>query len=109
MQMPDAIIELKLQPTIRGMTKALKELSDTLGDQVQQLQAAVHLATIATKEACRSYEAALATQNKNTERIVSLVSSTEKSFRRLSDSLVATLARQSQCHRRHEFHLKPAD
>src|SRR5215831_9554835 len=33
-QMPDAIIEVKLQPTIKSMTKALKELSDGLGSKV---------------------------------------------------------------------------
>jgi hypothetical protein len=95
-QMPDAIIEIKLQPTIRSMTKALKDLSDGLGSQVDKLQTAINTLTTATQNGVRSSEATLVTQNRNSEQIIALLSSTQEAFRRLSDGLVAKEGQREQ-------------
>jgi hypothetical protein len=88
-QMPDAIIEVKLQPTIRSMTKALKELSEGLGSQVDKLQTAINELTTATQDARSSFEAVLAAQNRTSEQIAALLTSTRDEFRQLGDSLIA--------------------
>jgi chromosome segregation ATPase len=88
-QMPDAIIEVKLQPTIRSMTKALKDLSDGLGSQVDNLQTAINELTTATQDARSGSEAVLAAQNHTSEQIAALLSSIQKTFQQTLDSLVA--------------------
>jgi len=88
-QMPDAIIEVKLQPTIKSMTKALKDLTDGLGSQVDKLQTAVNALTTETQNSRRGSESAVAVLNHNSEQIIALLTSTRDEFRHLAESLIA--------------------
>jgi len=108
-QMPDAIIEVKLQPTIKSMTKALKELSDGLGSKVDELQVAINALTTATQNVGRDSETALAVQNHNSERIIALLTSTRDEFRQLANSLVAQQAQRGRDSEMPEHNERAAD
>jgi hypothetical protein len=87
MKTPDGIIEIKLQPTIRGLTKALKDLSERLGNQVEQLQSAVSESTAASQESSNNSKETLDRQNRNLEQIVSLLSAAQVTNQSLIDQL----------------------
>jgi hypothetical protein len=82
-QTPEGIIEIKLQPTIRSLTKALKDLSEGLGTQVEQLQSAVNAATVATQEASSSAKVASNHNNQNLERVIAALADTQKAIQQL--------------------------
>jgi hypothetical protein len=92
MQTPEAIIEIKLQPSIRGITSALRELSERQGAQIDQLRSAIDTLTAIGKEMNR----AQSTQNQALERIIKLLSSNEELFRRLREDMSATADRQRE-------------
>jgi hypothetical protein len=87
MQMPNGIIEVKLAPTVRVITKALRDFSEQFGAQVDGLQSAVIAATAATQEAKEDAEAASSVQNRHLERIAALLSLSEASLRQMSNRL----------------------
>jgi hypothetical protein len=87
MQMPDGIIEIKLQPAIRGVTKALTDLSERLGAQVNQLQSAVSTIVTTIEKATTSSKSVSEAQNQHLERIATLLSFNEKALRQLYDQL----------------------
>lgn len=87
MQMPNGIIEVKMQPTVRLIVGALKEFSASFGAQVEELQLAVMSATAATQEAKDSAEASADVQNRHLERIAALLALSEGSLRQLSNRL----------------------
>jgi hypothetical protein len=92
-QMPEGIIEIKLQPAMKSLNKALQELSDRLGTQVDQLQSAVSASTAATEASSGSSKAAADEQNRNLERIIALLSSHEAVLQRVLDQIAASHAR----------------
>ena len=93
MKMPDGIIEIKLQPTIRGMTKALKDLSERLGTQVDHLQAAVSASATSTQEASAKSQAASDQLYQTMERFMTLLASRQASMQLSFDRLLAALQR----------------
>jgi hypothetical protein len=86
-QTPEGIIEIKLQPTIRSLTKALKDLSERLGAQIDQLQTVIAAATVASREATNDSKLASAEHNRNLERIVSSLSLNDQTLKRLLDRI----------------------
>jgi hypothetical protein len=84
MQMPNGIIEVKLAPTVRFITRSLADFSEQFGRQVDELQASVLAATVATQESKDSAEAASDVQNRHLERIAALLALSEGSLRQLS-------------------------
>jgi hypothetical protein len=93
LQMPDGVIEIKLQPTIRSMTKALKDLSERLGAQVDHLQAAVTTSAAATQEATAKSQAASDQLYQTMERFTTLLASRQTAMQLSFDRLVAALQR----------------
>jgi hypothetical protein len=83
MQSPDGIIEIKLQPTIRSMTKALKDLSERLGTQVEQLQSAVNAATVATQEASANAKADAEQHNQSLLRVIAALTDSQNSIQQM--------------------------
>ena len=93
MQTPDGIIEIKLQPTIRSMTKALKDLSERLGAQVERFQSAVNAATVATQEASASAKAASDQHDQHLERVIAALTSSQTAVQQM---LAAQLRSQAE-------------
>jgi hypothetical protein len=96
MQMPDGIIEIKLEPTIRSLTKALTNFSERLGAQVNQLQSAVSKVGDTIETVNTRSKAASEIQNQNLERVAALLSSNEEALRKFFDQLVTNQLRPQE-------------
>jgi len=94
-QMPDRVIEIKLQSTIDGLTKGLDALSSRLANQFERLQVAISSSSQASAEQKRNADAIVAEQGKQLERIAVLLTSQEKLIRQLSERVLTTQGRST--------------
>jgi hypothetical protein len=95
MQMPDRVIEIKLQSTIDGLTKGIDALSSRLANQFERLQVAISSSSRAAAEQKRSADAIAVEQSKQLERIAVLLTSHENLIKQLSERALATQERST--------------
>ena len=95
MQMPDRVIEIKLQLTIDGLTKGIDALSSRLANQFERLQVAISSSSRAAAEQKRSADAIAVEQSKQLERIAVLLTSHENLIKQLSERALATQERST--------------
>jgi hypothetical protein len=93
MQLPDRVVEIKLQSTVTGLTKGLDAFSARLGEQFERLQGAMSASSQAAVEQIRNSDAVVVEQGRQLERIAVLLSSQENLLKQLSERVLTTQER----------------